>query len=570
MAKLKAAPQLQQFLLQPQATTLFAKVQQWWCQTLECLDEPAKTANDWPSLLLQMCDMTEQLLGYLNYTVLPHRPYIDVPKNAAYSNEWSTVALSVPHCSPEVVNRAWSVVVMVVELHLREKGSAPAESWLMKVLTPLREPMKKGTHQFFAAAAYELDIPFFLLQSDLTQFGQGHKSQWLNHTFTERTSVIPVRIARQKWQANLMLRRAGLPVPAIAPANDLKTAQEAAKRLGYPVVVKPADLDGGVGVAANLQNETQLNEAFKKSQKYSQNVLVEKHIQGRDYRIHVHDGHVDFAIERVPAGVFGDNKHTIAELTTLENRHERRREGPNKNLATLILDEEALQLLKAQGLTPQSVPAQDQFVYFRRVANISAGGRPIEALDKMHEDNKQLAIRAAQALRLDNAGIDLIIPDISVSWKESTAAICEINANPELGNTSGLLMYRNVLRNRLQGNGRIPIYVVIDETDSSSPSTLLQETVQELRKSQDGVGWGDADGVGIDKQILLSKGLSANATYEMLVIHQNVKAIVLRLNDKKVLNDGLPFERIDHLLTATEADQGSSLYQLAADYVPRA
>ena len=36
-------------------------------------------------------------------------------------------------------------------------------------------------------------------------------------------------------------------------------------------------------------------------------------------------------------------------------------------------------------------------------------------------------------LDLDLAGVDLIIPDLSRSWTECGALICEINARPEIG-----------------------------------------------------------------------------------------------------------------------------------------
>ncbi|WP_258240003.1 ATP-binding protein [Pseudidiomarina homiensis] len=555
-----------------QAPQLFQQIQQWWQTHLHREFPTTRQVHDWQTLLLLLSDCTEHLLSYLGYRILPHNDHTKQPPQAQLTQAESTVLVSVPHCSPQLVARAWSVVVMVAELHLREKhrqtnDNIPAEDWLMKVLTPLREPMKEGIHENFSSAAYELDIPMYPLHGRLTQFGQGHRSQWLEHSFTEQTSVLPVRAARHKWYANRLLRRAGLPVPPQFAVKDQAEACTVAKRIGYPVVVKPADLDGGVGVAAHLSNEAELIEAYKSAREHSQNIVVEQHVEGRDYRIQVQDNEVVFAVERVPAGVIGDGQHTIEQLTAIENNHERRREGPKKNLATLKLDDEALKLLQTQQMTKASIPQQGQFVMFRRIANMSAGGRPVPALDNMHEDNKRLAIRATQALRLDVAGVDLIIPDIRVSWLESGAAICEVNACPDLGHTAGLLLYRNLLRNRLEGNGRIPVYVVIDQADPDAPSTLLQQTVAKLNQQGLTVGWSDHHGVSVNQETLTHGQQHFATAFNMLNSQQNVAAMVLRLNDPSVLERGLPMDRIDEVLCATEADRATALYELAEQQV---
>ena len=42
-------------------------------------------------------------------------------------------------------------------------------------------------------------------------------------------------------------------------------------------------------------------------------------------------------------------------------------------------------------------------------------------------------MNAAQAVRLDLAGVDIILPDPKRSWFETGALVCEINAQPALG-----------------------------------------------------------------------------------------------------------------------------------------
>jgi mRNA-degrading endonuclease HigB of HigAB toxin-antitoxin module len=50
-------------------------------------------------------------------------------------------------------------------------------------------------------------------------------------------------------------------------------------------VVKPADLDAGIAVSADLRTPAEVRQAFDAVKVYSDRVLVEKHVAGRDYRL---------------------------------------------------------------------------------------------------------------------------------------------------------------------------------------------------------------------------------------------------------------------------------------------
>src|SRR5690606_15440095 len=139
---------------------------------------------------------------------------------------------------------------------------------------------------------------------------------------------------------------------------------------------------------------------------HSSRVLVEEHVPGNDYRITVENGRVIKAITRQPGGVTGDGRQTVAELVadTISKAPPRR---PRDSLVSL--DQEACDLLEARGMTIDSIPEAGAFVALRRRANMSTGGTSLDVIDRLHPDNASLAIRAAQALKLDVAGIDLIM-----------------------------------------------------------------------------------------------------------------------------------------------------------------
>ncbi len=229
------------------------------------------------------------------------------------------------------------------------------------------------------------------------------------------------------------MRQAGLPAPNHQAVNDEDSAVRAAEALGYPVVVKPSDKDGGVGVSVGLKTPEAVRKAFRRAREYSRAILVESFIEGRDYRLITLNGQLIWAVERVPGGVTGDGKSTIRQLVDQLNADPLRTDGPGGKLRPLLFDEEAAELLAERGMDETTIPTAGARIALRGAANVASGGTPVDVFDQVHIDNRQLAERAARAFRLDVAGIDLLIPDISRSWKETGAGICEINAQPCFG-----------------------------------------------------------------------------------------------------------------------------------------
>ncbi|MEU7107002.1 ATP-grasp domain-containing protein [Streptomyces sp. NPDC046215] len=93
---------------------------------------------------------------------------------------------------------------------------------------------------------------------------------------------------RDKHEVRTLLARAGVPQPGFAAAATAEEAVAAADGLGYPVVVKPADGFGslGVGVARTAAQVAELAEAITATRGYGRSVassgavLVESYVQG--------------------------------------------------------------------------------------------------------------------------------------------------------------------------------------------------------------------------------------------------------------------------------------------------
>lgn len=426
--------------------------------------------------------------------------------------------------------------------------SATAHSNLDKVVQALRVHNARGSNvPLFVKAAYQLGIPIQQLPGGIYQYGLGRRARWLDSSFTDVTPNISAKLARNKVTAAALLRQAGLSVPSHQLVSDADHAVRVAHSFGYPVVVKPADLDGGVGVAAGLLNDEEVIEAYKEAVKHSRHILLEKHVEGRDYRVTVFNGVAIWAIERVPAGVTGDGFQSVAELIATTNADPRRGTGKHSPLMRLQIDKEACRLMQLQGLQTTSIPQAGQFVSLRRAANVASGGTPVSVFDKIHPDNARFAVRAAESMRLDLAGIDLLIPDIAVSWRESGATICEVNAQPNLGQTTSRHLYGDIMRQLLPNGGRIPTICVFGAKHTRQ---WLQVLSRQLAASGMSVGVAGGHEVSVNGETIHMGAATIHAAGKMLALHRNVDALVLAIEDGSVLQTGMPVDRCDALILA--------------------
>lgn len=408
-----------------------------------------------------------------------------------------------------------------------------------------------GSHNIvpFMRSAHGLGIPLSHIAGTTYQFGYGARARWMNSTFTDRTPQISAVLARNKFLAARALARAGLPVPAHIVVGNHKEALAAAGKLGYPVVIKPGDRDRGEGVMAGLRDAAALQRAFDKAREVSSNILVERHVDGRDYRLTVLDGELIWAVERVPGAVTGDGEHSVRELVERLNADPRRGRAPHFLLKILDIDDEANELLAEQSLSVEDVPAAGRSVRLRRMGNIGRGGTPVAVMDRVHPDNRRLAERAAAALRLDIAGIDMLIPDIGRSWRENGGVICEINGQPNIGLVGSPHLYDLVLKHLVTGDGRIPIAVIVGGDSSAAAdavSGMFEEKGLCVGRFERGRVTVGGERIGVDWKHAFAAG-------EALIADAGVEAIVFRIDDAGVLRTGLPFDVFDMLIVGEDA-----------------
>lgn len=251
-------------------------------------------------------------------------------------------------------------------------------------------------------------------------------------------SGVALGLCTHKEASRLQLQRAGVPVPQgrTFSRGDIETARAFAARIGYPVVMKPAMGVRGIGVVANIEDESGLNEAYElmtASRLGDQDFIVEKHVHGKDYRIVVVGDRVVAAILREPASVVGDGEHTVAEL--LLNRNSARRRNPHLWARPPQYNTAAKYELRKQGLTIDSVPESGRTVRLGSTNSLSQGGESMAVLDEMHPSIVEACVKVVRSVPgMDYCGVDFLLEDHTKPLDEQEAGVCELNAHAAIGN----------------------------------------------------------------------------------------------------------------------------------------
>ncbi|MEM9168260.1 MAG: cyanophycin synthetase [Pseudomonadota bacterium] len=400
-------------------------------------------------------------------------------------------------------------------------------------------------------AAEARDIPWIRLNDDsLIQLGQGKYQKRIEAALTSQTPCIAVDIAKDKEFCTELLYDLGLPVPEQRYVRDEKQAADAARRIGFPVVVKPVDGNHGRGVSINLQNEDEVWDAFEKAAQEGSGVIVEKMIPGADHRLLVVGGKLVAAAKRVPACVVGDGRATVEALVERENQDPRRGVGHENMLTRLEIDKEAVRMLKAEGLSPDSVLEPGRTAFLRRTANLSTGGTAVDVTDAIHPDNVIMAERAIKAVGLDIGGVDFLTTDITKSFRETGGAICEINAGP------GMRMHiapsegepRDVggaVMDMLFPAGepsRIPIAALTGTNGKTTTSRMLAHV---LKMAGHVVGQTSTDAVSIDGNVTVKGDMTGPTAANMVLRDPDVDIAVMETARGGIVRAGLGYQYCD-------------------------
>ena len=411
-------------------------------------------------------------------------------------------------------------------------------------------------------AAQDRKIPVRRITGSLVQFGQGSRQRRIWAAETDRTSAVAEAIAQDKELTKSLLDSVGIPVPKGLPATSGEQAWQIAREIGLPVVVKPRNGNQGRGVSVRLATREAVVAAYEIARADGE-VLVERHIEGADFRLLVIGGRLVAAARREPPQITGDGQSTISQLVAVVNLDPRRGDDHATSLSKILLDEIGREILAEQGLSVDSVPAAGQLVVLRRNANLSTGGTAADVTDSVHPSVASCAVEAAQMVGLDVAGVDIVALDVERPLEVTGGAIVEVNAAPGLrmhiepssgiGRPVGKAIVDSMFAPG--DDARIPVVAVTGTNGKTTTTRCIAHLLQQrgLR-----VGMTCTDGIYVEGRRIDTGDCSGPKSARAVLSHPRVDAAVLETARGGLLREGVGFDWCD-VAVVTNVGEGDHL-----------
>ena len=382
--------------------------------------------------------------------------------------------------------------------------------------------------------------------ASIVQLGYGSTSKMVEATIGGNTSGIAIDIACDKLLTKELLYNQCLPVAeGVEIINPVQMLLEA-ERIGYPLVVKPRFGNQGKGVFVNLRNEKELINAYNTILKDYKDIMMEKYVVGKDFRVCVVDYEVVAVSRRIPPYVVGDGASSIDDLICKLNDDMRRGDGHEKPLTKVKVNEELINYISKHSYSLDSILKEGEKVFLRENANLSTGGIAIDFTDVICKENIEICKRAAKAVGLDVCGIDICCTDIS---KPIDGAIIEINAAPgirmhehpyegESRNVGGAIvdmLFKEIPR-------QIPIISVTGTNGKTTTSRLISYI---LSLAGYKTGLTTTGGIYINNQCIDTGDTTGYSSAMTILTNREVEAAVLETARGGIIKKGLAYDLAD-------------------------
>jgi cyanophycin synthetase len=414
-------------------------------------------------------------------------------------------------------------------------------------------------------------IPSGLLSQEYGRYlwmGQGSKQHRMLGSEPDTVSGVARMASTDKYLTKQLLELAGIPVPKGKLASSLDEAFAACDALGYPLAMKPYDSDLQTGVTLDIRSRAQIEPAYKHAAEHSSWVMIEQFAPGTEHRVVVVGDRISAVTQVEPPLVVGDGVSTIAQLVAQVNRDPRRQndERAGAPLSPLKLDDVALGVLAAEGLTTESIPAKGKKVLVRRnPPYFKNGGRLVDWTEQIHPSIAAHSIAAAQMMQIPVAGLDVVAVDITRPLEDQGGVIVEINAGPGLwlhlapwADTPRPVGDDIVAHLFAKNTGRVPVIALVGDDDRS----IERELTRRLTESGRRVGMASATEMAVDGRRWPAPAGTPQLRAYVLFRNPAVDVAIFRTDPDELLTHGFANDRCDAAIVRSADESGAWLAAL--------
>jgi len=397
--------------------------------------------------------------------------------------------------------------------------------------------------------AIKQNIPYIKLNNDnLYQLGWGIKQKKIESSCTSNTYAISESICKDKNLTKVILESIGIPIAKGYITNNETDLIKYYNSLNGSVVIKPYNGNHGDNVFININDVDTLKKLFKIIIKNCNYVIIEKYIEGDDYRILIINHKFVAATKRIPPFVVGNNKNTIKELINIINNDPKRGINHTSSLTKIEIDDNLILILKEKDYNINTILKKDIKVYLRKNGNLSTGGISEDVTDIVDKSIIDFSIDASKQINLDICGIDIVCKDISKPLTIENGCFIEVNSGPGLR----MHLYPYIGKSRDIGNeiisnlfpknenGRIPIIAV---TGTNGKTTTVNLISYILNKKYV-VGKTTTNGIYVNNNLIEEGDCSGPLSSKKILMNPDVELCVFECARGGILK-GLGFDKCD-------------------------
>lgn len=268
----------------------------------------------------------------------------------------------------------------------------------------------------------------------------GQQLTRINNCYLELDNPVTLDTAGNKPLTYQLLERHGLPVAAYRSfqLDDLAPMYDFIDAHSGPFVVKPGYGTGsGIGVTTHLRGRDSCRRAAVLASLHCPELLIEQHVPGEVYRLLYLGDRIIAASRRKGLWLTGDGAATLLMLYMSER-------PDDVEAAVWQQDPDFIHTIELQGLSLDQVVKGGERVLVKSVSAITDSMSEVrtvydeDAFASLAPAIIADAERAAQTLRSEFCGIDIITPDPTRSLAEAGGVIGEVNTTPGLHHHHGL------------------------------------------------------------------------------------------------------------------------------------
>lgn len=400
------------------------------------------------------------------------------------------------------------------------------------------------------SACQKRNIPYLVFPNGIVQIAYGKRQKRICGTVTSKTQCLSADIASDKELTKSILADFGLPILPGRIVYSEKEALLGAKQIGYPVVVKPNNGNHGRGVSINLQTSAEVRAAYKIAYMHDKDIIIEKYLHGKHYRLLTINGHMKACAERVPPSIIGNGVNTVQELINQLNMDSRRGKGHGNIRTKINIDAELILTISRHKRSLNHILSNEEVLILRENANLSCGAGANDVTDQVHPTIIDSAELAAKALGLDIAGVDLVAEDISLPLSDQKAAIIEVNASPglrmhlfpDIGDPQPIGDHILQMLFPTQKSAHISL-VTVTGTNGKTTTTRLIGAI--MSKNGECVGMTTTGGIFIDGKCIVKGDTTGPESAKTVLKHPDVTAAVLETARGGIVRAGLGYDLAD-------------------------